>query len=151
MVRPLIILSFCIYACGNNKAEQAAPAPLPPKYYFYPKANLYFDTVNKDYVFQSNDGKAWVSQKQIPAALQAMMDKMVLLDTFSQPVWTNNDNHKLVYSALLYATPNDTVERKEVVVQKPVTDTVKKEKKGLAKFFDKLFGRKKKNKEQQKN
>ena len=63
------------------------------------------------------------------------------------PVWKDNGNHKLLYSALLYATPNDTMQKKEPkpeVRKQANPDTVKKERKGLRKFFDKLFGRKKK-------
>jgi hypothetical protein len=138
------------FACNDNKAEKTVVAPPPPKYYFYPKANVYFDTVNKDYVFLGNDGRTWTSQKQIPAAMQSLMDKSVFLDSFSQPVWKDNQNHKLIYSAVLYASPADTIEKEEprVVMQKPAaktgTDSVeKKEKKGLRKFLDKLFGKKK--------
>jgi len=144
----IVILFFC-FACNNNKAEKtivAAPPPTPV-YYFFPKANVYFDTVNKNYVFLGGDGKTWTSGKEIPAIMNTMMDKSILLDTFSQPVWKDNQNHRLIYSAVLYASPNDTIEKKpEPIVQKPaIPDTVvKKEKKGLRKFFDKLFGRKKK-------
>ncbi|RYF84504.1 MAG: hypothetical protein EON98_09010 [Chitinophagaceae bacterium] len=144
----VIWLLALFVSCNDNKAEQSkvsAPPPPPPKYSFYPKANVYFDTVNKDYIFLGSDGRTWTSGKEIPAAMQSMMDKSVLLDTFSQPVWKDNQNHRLIYSAALYATPNDTIERKPPppVVQKPA-DSVKKEKKGLAKFLDKIFGKKKK-------
>lgn len=145
------LLSFCFlifcFACNDNKAEKAVIQPTPPKYYFFPKANVYFDTVNKDYVFVGTDGKTWVSGKQIPAVMQSMMDKRIVIDSPSMPVWEDNENHKLVYSALLYVSPNDTVQKKAPVVLKPVnTDSIKKEKKGLGKFLDKLFGRKKKDK-----
>lgn len=151
MMRCLVILGSCFlwFACSDNKAEETPSAPPPPVYYFYPKANVYFDTVNKDYLFLGGDGSTWASGKAIPAAMQSMMDKSVLLDTFSQPVWKDNQNHRLIYSAALYAKPEDTIERKPPpppVVPKPV-DTVKKEKKGLGKFLDKLFGKKKKKEE----
>ena len=89
--------------------------------------------------------------------MHSMMDKGVLLDTFSQPVWKDNQNHRLIYSAVLYRSPNDTVEKKPgPVVQKPVADVdtsvgQKKEKKGLSKFLDKLFGKKKKDKAAEQN
>ena len=148
----LMIICFLSFACTDNKGKNTAAAPPPPIYYFYPKANVYYDTVNKDYVFLGGDGGNWTSGKQIPAAMQSMMDKSILLDTFSQPVWKDNQNHRLIYSAVLYASPNDTIEKKpEPIAEKPVTDpdTVeqKKEKKGLRKFLDKLFGKKKKDKE----
>src|SRR5829696_2280800 len=130
----LLLISLFFFACNNNKAEKTTVAAPPPKpvYYFYPKANVYFDTVNKDYVFLSGDGRTWASGKEIPAMMQTMMDKSILLDTFSQPVWKDNQNHRLIYSAVLYASPNDTIEKKpEPIVQKPVSPDrveVKKEK-----------------------
>lgn len=146
----LILCFFCL-ACNNNKAEKtvaAPPPPPPPKYYFYPKANVYFDTVNKEYLFLSSDEKTWQSAKQIPAAMQAMMDKNVLIDTPGKPVWKDNDRHKLIYSALLYASPADTQIVKPVappvIKEAPPKEEIKKERKGLRKFLDKIFGRKKK-------
>ena len=145
-----LLLIFFV-ACNNNKAEKVVVPPPAPKYFFFPKANVYFDTVNKDYVFLGNDGKTWMKEKQIPAIMQSMMDKSIVIDSPSMPVWKDNENHKLVYSALLYASPNDTVQKKAPVVAKPVNpDSIKKEKKGLAKFIDKLFGRKKKDKPEEK-
>ena len=154
----LMIICFFCFACGDNQVKNTAVAPPPPpKYFYYPKANVYFDTVNKDYIFLGSDGATWTSGKEIPAAMHSMMDKSVLLDTFSQPVWKDNQNHRLIYSAVLYRSPNDTVEKKpEPVAQKPVADVdtsveQKKEKKGLRKFLDKLFGKKKKDKEAEAN
>ena len=147
----LALFIFC-FACSNNKAENTVVAPPPPKYYFFPKANVYFDSVNKDYLFLTNEGKTWSTAKQIPYVMQSMMDKSVLIDSPSAPVWKDNQNHKLVYSALLYASPNDTIQKREPppkpAIKPSIPDTVKKEKKGLRKFLDKIFGRKKKEKEQ---
>jgi hypothetical protein len=152
----LIIVCILNFACNDNKAKNTTVAtPPPPKYYFYPKANVYFDTVNKDYIFLGSDGATWTSGKQIPAAMHSMMDKSVLLDTFSQPVWRDNENHRLIYSAVLYATPADTIEKEEppLVLQPPVNpdSDKKKEKKGLRKFLDKIFGKKKKDQEADEN
>ena len=96
-----------------------------------------------------SDGQTWTTGKEIPAAMQSMMDKSVLLDSFSQPVWKDNQNHRLIYSAALYATPEDTIERKPPPVAKAPEkkEESKKEKKGLRKFLDKIFGKKNKDKE----
>ncbi len=145
MFFPLVLFFFC-FGCNNNKQEKTVVAPPPPpKYYFYPKANVYFDSVNKEYVFLAGDGKTWQTEKQIPAAMQTLMDKSILIDTPSSPVWRDNNNHKLVYSVLLYASPTDTREIKKLPPAPP-KDTVekKKERKGLKKFLDKIFGKKKK-------
>lgn len=150
-----LALTAVLFACSDNKAEKLAaavhpPAPPAPKYYFFPKANVYVDSVNRDYVFLSGDGKTWTTEKQIPAVVHGLMDKSILIDSPPQPVWKDNENHRLVYSAVLYATPADTVEKKErrVVAKAEAPDTAeKKERKGgLRRFFDKLFGKKNKDK-----
>jgi hypothetical protein len=146
------VLLLC-FACNNDKTEKSSASahqalPPPPEYYFFPKANVYFDSVNKDYVFLGNDGRTWTTQKQIPAAVQAMMDKSVRIDSPLQPVWKDNINHRLIYSAALYASPSDTVQKKEPLpVTKPADSSTKEVRKsGIRRFFDKLFGKKKKNK-----
>lgn len=145
----LLFLSVLLFACKESRREPKNPL-LTPQYYFYPKANVYFDSANKDYIFLANDGRTWQSARQIPAAMQTFMDKSVLIEHPSQPVWKDNEQHKLVYAALLYTQPSDTIEKKEpVIVEKnvpPPPDPQKKERKGIRKFFDKLFGGLKKNK-----
>jgi hypothetical protein len=136
-------------ACTQKQPEKQAAVPPPPapRYYFYPKANVYFDSANMDFVFLGNDGKTWQTVKQIPAAMQVMMDKNVLIDSPAAPVWKDNESHRLVYSALLYAAPSDTQAEKKVMVVLPPKENLekKKERKGLRGFFDKIFKRKKKN------
>lgn len=149
MTRILSALSFilCFAACTNNKAEKPTAIFASPQYYFYPKANVYFDSANKDYVFMGNDGKTWQSEKQIPAAMQALMDKSILIDSPAQPVWKDNERHKLIYSAALYTAPSDTQVIKPVVPvikPEPPKTEVKKGRKGFRRFLDKIFGRKKK-------
>ncbi len=145
-----LLMSFICFACNNGKTGKTSDSshealPPPPQYYFYPKANVYFDSANKDYLFLGGDGATWTMQKQIPAAVQSMMDKGVLIQNPTQPVWKDNANHKLIYSAALYVTAADTIEK--VVLPTVRVDTVQKvEKKrsGFRRFFDKLFGRKRK-------
>lgn len=149
----MLFFFFLLVAC-NNKAEEGkpeSPAILPPQYYYFPRANVYVDSANKDYLFLANDGKTWQTAKQIPAAMQVMMDKSVLIEKPTQPVWQDNENHRLVYSALLYATASDTTRKAppkpKEAASKPAADSAKeagKERKGLRKFFDKLFGKNKK-------
>ena len=159
-VRFLIVLSmFFFVACsGNRQPEAEKPELQPAQYYYFPKANVYFDSANKDYLFLAADSNGWQTSKQVPAVVHSLMDKSVYIADPAQPVWKDNDKHKLVYSALLYATPNDTVEKKElpkVVTTKPAataptadsaSEASKKRRTGVGRFLDKLFGGLKKKK-----
>jgi len=156
----LLLLSFTlfVFACGNEqKPGVNKPATLPPQYYYFPRANVYFDSANKEYLFLTADSSSWEKSKQIPAVVQSLMDKSVYIGHPSQPVWKDNDKHKLVYSALLYATPADTVEKKAPVITeaaKPVitpsadsiNNALEKKRSGVRRFFDKIFGGLKKKK-----
>jgi hypothetical protein len=143
-----------LFACVNNKEQNSAEEEaLPPQYYYYPRANVYFDSANKNYLFSGSNDTSWQSAKQIPAVVQALMDKHVFIRNPADPVWLENENHKLVYSSLLYATANDTVLKKtppKSVVKAPPpppvdsSNMVRKERKGLGKLLNKLFGKKKK-------
>jgi hypothetical protein len=161
MNRLLFLASmFFLIACSNSTQEETKEEVpvLPPQYYYYPKANVYFDSANKEYIFQSIDSLNWQSARQIPAVVLAMMDKTILIQNPSDPVWKDNETHRLVYSAVLYATPGDTTAKKKVVkpvkksLEFPVEDSSatveKKEKKGLGKLLDKIFGGNKKKKEE---
>lgn len=155
-------MMFFLFACGDNPpngTKEKLPA-LPPQYYYYPRANVYFDSANKEYIFQSNDSMSWQSAKQIPAVVLEMMDKNVLIENPPDPVWKNNEVHRLVYSAVLYAKPGDTVVKKKEVKpkKKPVVPAIdssetaeKKDRKGLGKLLDKIFGRNKKKKDEDKD
>ena len=143
----LLFVFLSSQSCTNNKAVPpktgAAPA-IAHQYYFYPKANVYFDSANKDYLFLGNDGKTWQTAKEIPAAMQGLMDKNVFVASPADPVWKDNQNHKLIYSALLYTAPADT--QPDKIVKPTIIETPKpvaKKRSGFRRFFDKIFGRKK--------
>jgi hypothetical protein len=142
----IVLFSFFLAACGSGEEEKKMPAALPPQYYYYPRANVYFDSANKDYVFAAGDSSTWQTAKQIPNIVQGLMDKSVFIPNPPQPVWKDNEQHKLIYSAVLYATPEDTVAKKEPPPPPPPVkspDTAsgeeKRERKGLRKFVDKVF------------
>lgn len=149
----IFFFSFFLFACNNNddKPAEQKPVKLQPQYFYFPRANVYFDSANKAYVFLANDSTGWQMAKQIPNVMQGLMDKSAYIQNPPEPVWTDNEKHKLIYSALLYATAQDTVMKKVVpkpVAPPPVADTLAKERKrkGIKKLVDKIFGIFKKNK-----
>jgi hypothetical protein len=151
---------FFLMACNNSQTELKSEegSTLPPQYFYYPRANIYFDSANKNYFFQGSDSLSWQTARQIPAVMLALMDKGVLVQNPPDPVWKDNETHRLVYSAVLYATPGDTVVQKKLVKPVRKVDSTKaaadsapvvlKERKGFGKLIDKIFGRNKKKKEE---
>lgn len=132
-----------VAACNNSKPAEPAVVEAAPLYYFYPKANVYFDSANKTYAFLGSSGATWQTAKEIPVVVRQLMDKGALIHSPATPVWRDNETHRLVYAAQLYATAKDTQEVKAPVVviaaQKADTVQKKKERKGLGKFFNRIF------------
>lgn len=141
----IVLFALSIVGCNDNdKAAEQKTARLSPQYFYFPRANVYFDSANKEYLFLATDSSDWQTAKQIPNVMQGLMDKSIYIETPSQPVWKDNEKHRLIYSSLLYATAEDTVQKKEVPkpIAKAPVDTVVAEKKpkGIKKVFGKIFG-----------
>lgn len=154
----LLIASLLSCKESGNPVPDESPDRLPPQYYYYPKANIYFDSANKLYFFQTADSLSWQSAAQIPAVMVGLLDKSIRIADTAHPVWQHNANHRLIYSAILYATPNDTVVAKKPlrISKKPAFDggdssaSGSGKRKGFRGFLDRIFKRDKKNKEAQK-
>jgi hypothetical protein len=142
----IAFFALLVTACSDDdKAAEQKPARSTPQYFYFPRANVYFDSANKEYLFLANDSSSWQTARQIPNVMQGLMDKSIHIKAPPQPVWKDNDKHKLIYSSLLYATAEDTVQKKEVpkpVAKAPVdtTATEKKDPKGFRKVIGKIFG-----------
>ena len=141
----IIVCALFVVACNDDKSAEQKPQRLPPQYFYFPRANVYFDSSNKEYLFLANDSANWQTAKQIPNVMQGLMDKSVYVSNPQQPVWKDNEKHRLIYSSLLYATAEDTVQKKEIPkpVAKAPVDTVaqkKKDAKGIKKVLGKILG-----------
>lgn len=131
-------------ACNSNTAEKKADAA--HGYYYYPKPNVYFDTTDKTFFFFDTTKKNWISGN-LPSHLQRDLGKSALVANAPDPVWTDNKNHRLVYSATLYSDSTDFKEdssKKEKATKKSTSKktTEKKKKNKVSEFFKKIFGKK---------
>jgi hypothetical protein len=130
--------------------------------YYYPKANIYYDVASYQYVFFDSTEKIWKQTKKISEEQKLSLGERATIAKPATPVWKNNADDKLVYSMNLYSSRSDLKEKfytdsinslpKKVLLPAKPRDTVAtpantdeaKPKKGLKKFFDKLFGKKEK-------
>ena len=142
----LVFTSVLIAMCtskGNKKASKQHV------YYFYPLPNMYYDSSDAVYIFQDSLS-AWIESEQLP--LKGDIGKNVRINQPSQPVWKENEKHRLLYSVVLYSDSNDfkkqaepdstSIVKTEKVVKKD-DDTNqpenKKKKSGIKRFFERLF------------
>ncbi|MFN2440264.1 MAG: hypothetical protein ABR503_13760, partial [Chitinophagaceae bacterium] len=143
-----------IVMMGCSKKTPPEVVEVGQTYYFYPKANVYFDTTVGNYIFQGPDG-GWHTNAKLPAEKQSLLEKNIIINNPELPVWKNNDAHQLLYSAALYSTSADFKEKEKIAVNKKDAVTAenkedsKDNKTGLGKFFNKIFKGKKERQEKE--
>lgn len=126
-------------------------------FYYYPKPNIYYDIEQKQYYLLSPNQIEWQKRTDLLPEQLATLGKKVIIDTPGIPVYKNNAHHRLVYGAALY-TSQAEMQRKFIedsLSSLPKRDTLKrdevvkeeKRRSKVGRFFDNLFGKKKKEKE----
>lgn len=125
-------------------------------FYYYPKANLYFDVHRERYIYPDTVKGGWQKSKKLPGDRKGALGQYVILNNPTPPVWTQNSQHRLVYGTTLYAKGDD-VRRKfiedslrSVVVVRPTPPPQQRrsggkdstdKRSGIDRFFDRLFGK----------
>jgi hypothetical protein len=146
-----------LVALTGCSSKETAPKPIEAgqTYYFYPKANVYFDTTAGNYLFQDLGGN-WQTNAKLPADKQSLLEKNIIINNPELPVWKTNDAHQMLYSAALYSTKADFKEEvkiavinKESMVDEKIEEKDKDNKTGIGKLFNKIFKGKKGRKEKE--
>ena len=124
-------------------------------FYYYPRANVYFDVERERYLHQDSSTGSWQKSKKLPGEEKKKLGQYVILNNPTPPVWSQNSQHRLVYGTTLYGREAEVrrkfVEdslRSVVVVRRPPgkkstgskTDT-NDTRSGIERFFDRLFGK----------
>jgi hypothetical protein len=123
----------------------------PRNFYYYPAANVYYDPTRHHYIFLDSTAKTWKESNELPDSIKNSLDKNVVLNNITPPVWKNNEQHRMVYAASLYANATDFKEKPVKKEPVPDKDTAEKKEdqqkeKGIKGFFKKLFKKKKEDK-----
>jgi hypothetical protein len=148
IVACIIIVLFASAGCRDRERPTQGQA-----FYFYPRANVYYDIEQKEYYRFDSISNGWQRSSSLDPAVETGLGRRVMIDTPRVPVYIDNARHRLVYSAALYASP-------EVLRQKFIEDSLKslpphqpvdstlplptKKRSGIRRFFDKVFGHKEK-------
>lgn len=124
-------------------------------YMYYPKVNVYYHVANNEYLAFDSSEKKWTSRKELDSGYKASLGKNIVLNITDEPIWKNNDQHRLIYGTSLYTSSSDVKEKfiedsiqslppKKPVVVKNSSDTVEEEKKrsGFRRFMDRIFKKK---------
>jgi len=150
----LLIYILLFFSCKEvEKSKQGNT------FEYYPRVNIYYDIDEKYYLVFDSAQDAWQQKNNLSSEENNLLSKKVVITNPSQPVYKDNDNHRLIYGTVLYSSSEelrqkfieDSLKVASAKKAKPIrkVDTVaeaeKKPKRGLKKFFDKIFNKKDKN------
>ncbi|HJW16851.1 MAG TPA: hypothetical protein VJ499_07015 [Flavisolibacter sp.] len=148
----ICLLGYILYRSISGKEDDASKVKTV---YFYPKKNVYYQVGTGKYIFYDTVEKAWNLTKNFSEEQKLSLGEKAVIENPPAPVWKNNAEDRLIYSANLYSSPSDIKEKFQsdsinslppkpvirhdtAIAKVPVED--EKPKSGLRKFFDKLFG-----------
>lgn len=135
--------------------------------YFYPKANVYYNVASGEYVYFDEQLKKWNQSEDFSEEQKLSLGEKAIIQKPADPIWKNNAEDRIIYSVNVYASSNELKEKfrtdslnslpKKTTktpakkVDSAAKEEADKEKSGIRKFFDKLFGGKKQNEQDLEN
>ena len=123
---------------------------------YYPKRNVYFDRARNFYFYSVNGGKSWDSFEAVYDTDTLLLGKRVTVKSTRADFYRDNASHRKIYHGVAYTLyqPGEpagsmalVTERKlpkKTVVTNESKDGEPEKRRGLKKFFSKIFGKKKK-------
>lgn len=138
-------------SCNNTNTEKQV------EFYYYPKSNVYYNVEKNAYLYSLNGGKSWenliLSSEDPPATL----GEKIVLYSATDSIWKDNEAHRKLYAGVLYnvatndstttAVASHVTERRssrKFKSQDAGTDETVKKEKPLRRFFNRIFGKRKK-------
>jgi hypothetical protein len=149
-----LISTLLFFSCKEvEKLKQGST------YEYYPLANIYYDIDEKYYLVFDSAQDAWQQKENLSGEETDTLGKKVVITNPSRPVYKDNDNHRLIYGTVLYSSSEELRQKfiedslkvdsakkvKPIRKVEPKLEAEKKPKRGLKKFFDKIFNKKDKN------
>ncbi len=141
---------FVLLSCNFGNAEKQR------EFYYYPEKNVYYNVAKSVYLYSVDGAKTWQAiAANTNETNNTTLGQKIVIYSSSDSIWLDNTAHRGAAGGKLYniATPanEDTstgwVKEKKVIKKPVVVKTQKnkdKPKKGIGKFFEKLFGKQKK-------
>lgn len=144
----LVILALVAFSPKSEKSFLKNDRPsIPHTYYYYPKANFYYDSTDSQYILWNSTSESWEKSDKLPLE-QDDIGRRIRIGLAAEPVWKENQQHRLIYSVTLYSDPEDFKQprkeepKKPNIVAQPQQETEKKS--GMKKFLERIFPPKKK-------
>ena len=152
-----MICIFLVASCKTNSSQQSED-----ELYYYPEKNVYFDIKNAKYYYSLDSTASWDSLTFNGTDYGLTLGERIAVNMPPGNAWENNDADRKTYNGIILNVVNtrtillakqDSINRQRPrIIIKPKTNVDQEEvvndkeeppKRGLKKFFNKLFGKKK--------
>ena len=137
-----VLIIAAIFVLSAVKSENIKKGT--HKYYFFPLANVYYDSVQKEFIQYDSSLKSWKAIDALP--VQKELGRSVFIENPSTPVWLDNNIHRMTYSIKLYAKKVDVTPpppKPKVVktdtLQQDDRDTQTKKRKSFREFLKRIW------------
>ena len=149
----LIVAVIVLGSCKQNSREKVSE-----DLFYFPEKNVYFDSRTSTYFYSLDNAASWDSLIYKNGDAGAVLGNRIAVARPAGRIWSNNDSHRNAYNGTLLNLVNhrtmllareDSLKRSKpiIVAVKPKAEAPKEvvaeepPKKGLKKFFNKLFGK----------
>ncbi|MBC7889855.1 MAG: hypothetical protein H7Z13_18420 [Ferruginibacter sp.] len=145
----LIAPGFSCKRNNNNASEDVV--------YYYPAKNIYYDSRHLNYYYSLDSARSWDSLAFKGSGYGSALGQEISLQRTGNNVWANNEAHRKAYNGVLLNIINnrtiaisraDSLNKLKIAraakIEPAVIEKEAPPKKRLNKFFNKLFGKKKK-------
>lgn len=138
------VFSLIICSCNNVLQKEY-------EFYYYPEKNIYYDVVNKEYIYSLDGGQTWDSLFVAAEKEPATLGTKRILHSNQHSIWLNNAEHIQQFNgrAVNVLASDTTASNQALVAERKIKKTVttqppKKEPEKKPGFFKRLFGKKNK-------
>jgi hypothetical protein len=140
---------------GQPAEEEFSGQPAAEGFYYYPSKNIYYDVKNKHFLYSLDGARTWMTFVGNNNKAQEYLGEEVIIRSANGEVYKENEAHRKSHrGVLLHILDDDSSaqtqaaevsERKIGQKKRPVIkqEARVKSKKGIGKFFHKIFGKKK--------
>jgi hypothetical protein len=156
----IFFLSFILFGFSCKIENSHAAEDIV---YYYPQKNIYYDSLRSNYYYSLDSARTWDSLAFNAPGYGTVLGPKVPVKRTGNVVWANNESHRKEYHGVIFNIVNsrtlsltkaDRINKLRAFVKSETQpQVIEKEpppEKGLKKFFNRLFGKKKKPAEEKK-
>ncbi len=145
-----LVISLAVITLSCNQQQARGKY----EFQYYPSVNMYFDVAQQQYIYSLDSARTWNTLKGTTEEKAASLGTPATVYSDEKEIWKLNEAHRQQYNGTIFNVAGNSsvagnldepvaerkVQKKAVRKSAPAV----KERKGLGKFLQKVFGKKKK-------